>query len=72
MINFFNISKQDFKHKNKILKKISRIIESNDFINGNEIKKFEKKFARLCSAKYCVTVANGTDALIIALKSLNL
>ncbi len=72
MINFFDISKQDLKYKNKILKKISKIIDANDFINGKEIEKFEKKFARLCSARYCVTVGNGTDALIIALKSLNL
>lgn len=72
MINFFNISKQDFKHKKKILKKISEIIDSSNFINGKEVEKFEKNFAKFCSVKYCITVGNGTDALIIALKSLNL
>ena len=72
MINFLNISKQDMKIKNKIINKISNIIKLNSFINGKEVKTFEKNFAIFCSTKYCVTVANGTDALIIALKSLGL
>ena len=72
MINFLNISKQDLKIKNKIINKISNIIKLNSFINGKEVKTFEKNFAIFCSTKYCVTVANGTDALIIALKSLGL
>ena len=72
MIKFFDIPKQDTKYKNNIIKKISRIINSSDFINGQDVKKFENSFAKFCSAKYCASVGNGTDALIIALKSLNL
>ena len=72
MINFFNISKQDLKLKKKITNKISQIIKSNSFINGKEVALFEKKFAKYCSVKECITVGNGTDALLIALKTLNL
>ena len=72
MINFFNISNQDKKIKKKIIKKISEIIETNSFINGKEVKIFEKRFANYCSVKNCISVANGTDALFVALKSLNL
>ncbi len=72
MINFFNISNQDKKIKSKIIKKISEIIETNSFINGKEVDIFEKRFANYCSVKNCISVANGTDALFIALKSLNL
>ena len=39
---------------------------------GKEIKKFEKKFASLNNRKFACTVANGTAALEIAVKSLNL
>ena len=45
MINFLNISKQDLKIKNKIINKISNIIKLNSFINGKEVKTFEKNFA---------------------------
>ena len=72
MINFFDISKQDLKLKKKIINRISQIIKSNSFINGKEVALFEKKFAKYCSVKECITVGNGTDALLIALKTLNL
>ena len=71
MINFLNIYKQDQKFR-KIIKRISNIIKSNDFISGNDVNIFENKFAKFCSAKNCISVGNGTDALFVALKSLNL
>ena len=37
---------------------------------GNEINKFEKKFAKIINKKYATTVSNGTAALEIALKAL--
>ena len=72
MIDFFNISKQDKKFSKNIIHNISKIIKSNNFINGGAVKLFEKKFAKFCSTKHCISVANGTDALFIALKALNL
>lgn len=72
MINFLNIYKQDQKIQKKIIKRISNIIKSNDFISGNDVNIFENKFAKFCSAKNCISVGNGTDALFVALKSLNL
>lgn len=72
MIDFFNISRQDKSFHKKIVNDITKIINSNDFINGKAVKLFEKKFAKFCSTKNCISVANGTDALFIALKALNL
>ena len=72
MINFLNIYKQDQKIQKKITKRILNIIKSNDFISGNDVYIFENKFAKFCSAKNCISVGNGTDALFVALKSLNL
>ena len=71
MINFLNIYKQDQKIQKKITKRILNIIKSNDFISGNDVYIFENKFAKFCSAKNCISVGNGTDALFVALKSLN-
>lgn len=72
MIKFFDIKKQDEKFHNKILSKINDIILESNFIDGKEVWLFEKKFKKFCNVKHCITVGNGTDALLIALKSLNL
>ncbi len=72
MIKFFDIYKQDKKFHKKILKDLQKTFKKGDFILGNDVKKFEKNFANFCGAKYAIGCANGTDALTIALKSLDL
>ena len=42
MIRFLDIYKQDKLLHKKILRKIEKLFKKNDFINGNEIKVFEK------------------------------
>ena len=68
MIKFLNIYKQDLNIQNKNINDIKRIISKNNFILGEEVNEFEKKFSKYTGAKYAVGVANGTDALTIALK----
>jgi len=41
-------------------------LDKTNFILGEEVKKFESDFAKYCGAKYAVGVANGTDAIKIA------
>ena len=72
MIKFLDLNKQDKNIQNRIIKDFKNIINKSNFINGNEIKEFENKFANYIGSKYAISVANGTDALIIALKALNL
>ena len=72
MIGFYNISRQDKSVKNKIIKNISKIIDKNDFILGENVKNFEKKFSNFCKVKYSIGCANGTDALFLSLYALNL
>ena len=42
-------------------------LRSAAFVGGPQIEAFEKEFAAFCGAKYCVGVANGTDAVRFAL-----
>jgi dTDP-4-amino-4,6-dideoxygalactose transaminase len=70
-IKFTNLYKL-IKEKEKIFKKIFSLIKNSEFVGGNDVFFFEKEFSRFVKAKYCVSVANGTDALEIAIKSLNL
>ena len=56
----------------KIKKEINSVILKKDFILGNAVNAFEREFSKISKIKYSVGCASGTDALILALKSLNL
>jgi len=72
MIRFLDINKQDKSIKKKIYLDFKKIIDKNNFILGKHVFDFEKKFSSFCGSKYGISCANGTDALTIALKTLNL
>jgi len=72
MIKFFDLEKQDKSLHKSILRDIKKLFKRGDFILGKEVLKFEKNFAKFCESNYAISCANGTDALTIALKSLNL
>ena len=72
MIKFYDIYRQDQKLHVSILNDIKKIFKKGDFILGNDVLSFEKNFSRFCNSKFSVGCANGTDALTIALRSLNL
>ena len=59
-------------NKKKIISKIKYLIKNSRFVGGHEVEKFEKNFSKFVGAKYTVSLANGTDALEIAIKSLKL
>jgi dTDP-4-amino-4,6-dideoxygalactose transaminase len=48
---------------------MARVVESTAFIKGEDCGLFEKEFAAFCGAAQACGVANGTDALIIALRA---
>jgi dTDP-4-amino-4,6-dideoxygalactose transaminase len=49
---------------------IDRVLDSERYILGPEVSAFEQEFAAYCGAEYAVGVANGTDAITIALRAL--
>ena len=58
--------------KKKFFLSLNSLIKKSVYVGGNEVRKFEKNFSNFSGTKYCISVANGTDALEIAIKSLNL
>ncbi len=48
-----------------------RILESSAFVLGPEVQELERSFAEVTGAAGCVAVANGTDALLVALRALD-
>ena len=55
------------KYKKEINKSINRVLESGNYILGNEVKLFERDFSKYIGLKYSIAVNSGTDALHIAL-----
>jgi dTDP-4-amino-4,6-dideoxygalactose transaminase len=51
---------------------VSRVIASGWFVLGPEVVAFEKEFGDYCGVDHCVTLGNGTDALELALRALNI
>ncbi|MEA3316232.1 MAG: DegT/DnrJ/EryC1/StrS family aminotransferase [Campylobacterota bacterium] len=72
MINFLDLKKQYSTIKEEINEAIENVISDTAFVGGKYVQKFEENFAIYHNAKYCIGVGNGTDALEIALWSLDL
>ena len=71
-MKFFDIHNQDKKLHKQIFKDLKLLFKKTDFILGSGVEKFEENFARYSKTKFAVGCANGTDAIYLALKALNL
>lgn len=69
MILCSNPHEQYTKYKQSIDAAIARVLQSGIYILGPETENFEQEFARFTQTSYCSGVANGTDALLLALKA---
>jgi dTDP-4-amino-4,6-dideoxygalactose transaminase len=58
------------QHKAEILAAIVRVLDSGRYILGEEVNAFEQEFAHHFGLSHAVGVANGTDAIALALRSL--
>ena len=71
-IPFVDLKAQYTSIKPEIDAAIAAVISETAFIGGPHVKAFEDAFARYCGVANCVGVANGTDALFIALRALGI
>jgi dTDP-4-amino-4,6-dideoxygalactose transaminase len=69
LIKFLDINAINSRDREELETAIGRVLDSGWFVLGAETKAFEDEFAEYCGAKYAVGVANGLDALIMALKA---
>ena len=72
MIQYWNYLREYKIEKKKILNSVNRVFKSGTLLLGNELKSFEKKYCKFNKSKFGLGVANGTDALYIALKCLKI
>ncbi len=63
---------EQFADYTKIFKEVEKVVKKGDYTLGNEVDICERNFARRTGAKYAISVGNGTDALLLTLKALNI
>lgn len=66
-MEFRDLKQQYQLHKKEIDKAIQEVLESTSFIGGSQVRELEIKLAEYAGVKHCITCANGTDALQLAL-----
>lgn len=72
MIEFIDLKAQQALIKEKIDAGIQGVLAHGQYILGPEVNELEERLAAFVGAKYCVSVANGTDALQIAQMALGI
>ena len=72
MIPFLDLGAAYRELKPEIDAAVSRVLESGWYILGPEVEAFEAEWAAYCEAEHAVGLANGLDALILALRALDI
>ena len=72
MIPFLDLGAAYRELKPEIDAAVSRVLESGWYILGSEVEAFEAEWAAYCDAKHAVGLANGLDALTLALRALDI
>ncbi|MBT9501933.1 MAG: DegT/DnrJ/EryC1/StrS family aminotransferase [Burkholderiaceae bacterium] len=68
---FIDLKAQYAALKPSIDARIQRVLDHGQYIMGPEVKELEEALAAYTGARHCVTVASGTEALLIALMALD-
>jgi len=71
-MEFIDLKSQYRRLKTEIDAGIQRVLDHGQYILGPEVAELEEKLAAYTGAKYCISVANGTDALQIAQMALGI
>ena len=71
-IQLMNVQRQHLEHAKEYEDAAISVLKSGIYIGGEVVEKFENDFANFCGCKYGISCGNGTDALVLALRSLNI
>lgn len=72
MVEFISLKRQNSIYAAEYEEALLRAARSGWYILGNELHLFETRFAAYLGAQYCVGVNSGLDALILAVRALNI
>ncbi len=71
-IQLINLKRQYESIKEEVDKEVLDVLSEGQYIMGKNVKEFEREISEYIGVKHSVSVGNGTDALIIALKALGI
>ena len=71
-LDFIDLKSQYDALRERINARIQKVLDHGQYILGPEVGELEKQLAAYSGAKHCVTVASGTDALLVSLMALGL
>jgi len=71
-MDFIDLKTQYRRIKPSVDARIARVLEHGGYVMGPEVAELEQVLAQYCGTKHCITVASGTDALMIALMALDI
>jgi len=66
-MEFRNLKKQYQTLKSEIDSNMQEVLQNTNFISGRQVTELEEKLAKYVGVKHCISCANGTDALSLAL-----
>ena len=71
-VPFIDLSAQHQPIADELLAAITRVLESGQFILGDEVAALEAKIAAFCDSRYAISCGSGTDALMLSLMALGI
>ena len=70
MISFIDLNAQQQRINADLQRRIQKVLDHGQYIMGPEVRELEGILAQFVGVKHCISVANGTDALLIAMMAL--
>ncbi len=71
-VPFVNLGLQYQAIRNQIIDKFDELSKKGEYILGEELENFEKDFSKYCGTKFAIGVGNGSDALTLSLRAIEL
>ena len=72
LIPFIDLKTQYLDQQVEINARIKRVLDHGQYIMGPEVNELEERLSAYVGTKYCITVASGTEALLISLMALGI
>ncbi|MBA7621037.1 dTDP-3-amino-3,4,6-trideoxy-alpha-D-glucose transaminase [subsurface metagenome] len=69
-VPFIDLNRQHKQIKKELMQVFEKVLDSSQFILGNEVKQFEAEVASYVGTKFAIGVSNGTNALLLSLRAL--
>jgi hypothetical protein len=71
-VPFLDLQQQYRQIEGELMPRLRKVMADATFVLGEEVREFEGDFAKYCGTTHVVGVANGTDAIMLALKALGI